>query len=420
MARTAADRPGEGNGERVTKTQAEAQAATATRKRQSSVGEQAGSKAGRMDVDEVPAGNGRPKLTRANQELFDMMSTYMDTKFESLQDGMDGVKEEVKQNTGALRNLSKDVHKNRDDIEKLSSQVRDLQKKGGSQDAATVEKMVQKALEKHNVLGAGGVPEEVKKIAEELRSIKRGSTGDGGSDEEKQYWFARRSLRCWPVRGDSEAALLRAVGEFIGSKLRVPASMVEERDIEEVRRLTPRARRPHMRGGNENGQAIKDEVLIVLKDVNTRDTLLRHASNLSAWRDERGPNSIGVRLHIPTHLIGKFNVLNQHGFDLRRKYGGGLKRHIRFDDSEMQLLMDVKLPDQEEWMRVDYDFALEVTRATRKSTTLSARGRLSSLGEAEPAQGSTTLEKNTNRVPQGLFEATREQPGEPFRWGRKL
>ena len=116
---------------------------------------------------------------------------------------------------------------------------------------------------------------------------------------------------------------------------------------------------------------------MVVKEVHLRDLIFKHASNLSMWRQDGHPNNIGICLQIPTHLLGRFNTLNRHGFALKRKYGSGLKRHVRFDDSELDLIMDVKLPSDDSWFQVDHQFALEEVRANRKNT--SARGRLSSL-----------------------------------------
>ena len=315
-------------------------------------------KATRMDVDSSPGassgGSGRPKLSKGNQELFELMTTYMDDKFEKMGEGLGAVRKEVKHNSEVIKDLSQEVNKNKDDIERISSQSRDLKKKNGHGVESDVEKIVQKVIEK--------------------RADRETSGENGASSDSAQYWFARRCVRCWPVRGCTRQELLSSVGKFFAEKLRIPSTTLGVDDISDVRKLHPKIRRH--RGRESNEEQVRDEVLVVLRDVGDRDMVFRHAVNLADWREGRHPNSIGIRMHVPTHLMGKFLTFQQHGYSLRAKYGQGLKRHVRFEDSEEEIVMDVRLPSGEEWMRVDYQFALEETRITKKNKTISARGRL--------------------------------------------
>lgn len=98
-----------------------------------------------------------------------------------------------------------------------------------------------------------------------------------------------------------------AVGDFFEQKLRIPAENLRDKDIAEIRRLHPKPRRA--RGeANSNDSQIREEVLVVFKEVQTRDMIFRHTFNLSDCRVGRHPNSIGIRIHIPTHLLGVFNT----------------------------------------------------------------------------------------------------------------
>ena len=317
------------------------------------------SKATSMDIDSGDGGGTppsastslRPKLTKANQELFDLMTTYMDGKFDSLEGRVDGVRDEVIQNSEAIKDLSEDVHRNRYDIDSLSSQIKDLRKKNGSRvvEDAKIKKLVDKTIEKHR----DEISDEVGRMADEIKSLHSlKSQPSVSNSDETQYWFARRGIRCWPVHGDNDEEILKSVREFFGQKLKVAPSSLREEDIIEVRRLQPKVRK--FSGAGD--RTVKEEVLVVLRDVQIRDMVFRHASNLSAWRDNDRDNSVGVRLQIPTHLLGKFNTFSQHGYDLPNKYGPGLKRHIRFYDTELDLCMNVKLPNSEEWFTVDHQF----------------------------------------------------------------
>ena len=410
MARTAADRP------TATSTPVSATTRDTTSReslcRKRSIGtskEETDPKSSRMDRDEpMQEEAGKSKLSKANLELYEMMRQYMDQKFEGLGDRVDRVKDEVSHNTQAINGLASEVNKNKDDIEKMSSQIRDLKKKSGGVDEQKVERMIERAVER-KLADSNLKPD----------SIDTAHRPTGDSDVQRQYWFARKCVRCWPIRGDTPGELAAAVGNFFGDKLGIAPSSIREDDIQEIRRLVPRTR-PH-RDSNRS-QPIRDEVLVVLKEVQTRDMVFKHASNLTAWREGDKPNAIGIRLQIPTSLLGKFNTLNQHGFDLKRKYGHGLKRHIRFNDAELDLVMDVQLPNTTNWIEVDYEFALEETKIQKKARA-GPRGRLSSLGllgtdaAAEVTEGAPrSAPPTTDNRRHELTTARRSENG-AFQWG---
>ena len=358
---------------------------------------------------------GRPRLSKSNKQLFEMMRALMDEKFDALGGQLEDIKSEVSHNSREIANLGAGVARNRADVEKVNAQISDLKRSGGV-DEGRIEKIVERVLEKKADPGLG---REMDKLSMEVQLLK-GSRNDARpdtSEDEAQCWFARRGIRCWPVAGTSENELRTAVDSFFREKLRVPSSNFSQRDIEEIRRIIPRSRPERQRDGGAN--AIKDEVLVVLREVQTRDMLFRHASNLSAWRDDRNPNSIGVRLQIPTHLSGRFNTLNQHGFSLRRKYGPGLKRHIRFEDGDLDFVMDVKLPDGDEWMQVDFEFAREETKAERRTKT--ARGRISSL-RLNNAEGDSVAGPEAPRSAPpslGALTTARRDADGVFQWTKK-
>ena len=437
MARTAADRPSASQQHQFssptdkTTTPAGGQPAGPNRKRPSTSTPRDMAKNSRMDVDISPSAGSRPKLSKSNQELFDLLSTYMDDKFEDLAGRVDNIRGDVAQNSVAIGELRDGVDRNRDEIEKIQGQIKDIKKKSTHvQDDTKIERMIDRALEKRN--GAfPDVSDEVRKITEDIRDLKKAGTGNSGrtdeasSDETTQYWFARRGVRCWPVEGISKAELLASVGDFFEKKLRIPATNLKEDDIAEIRRIMPKANR-FGKNSERSEQYIKQEVLVVLKEVQVRDMIFRHASNLATWREGKHPNCVGIRLHVPTHLLGKFNTYNQYGFDLRAKYGPGLKRYVRFDDSEMDLTMSVRLPSEDEWMQVEYQQALKETRINKKRRTTQSRGRLSSLQVSGPVNRADCAEsaplsapplQSTGSGRADLTNIGRDDSG-AFRWGR--
>ena len=331
-----------------------------------------------MDEEmDLPLPPTKPRLTKANQDLFEMMRSLMDEKFDSLGTQLREIRGEVGLNSNSIKAINDTVKSNRKDIDNIKGHIRELRK--GETDEAKIEQIMERTLARKTEKPTG-VAKEVQRLTQEVATLK--NSPEPNSEEAKQYWFARRGVRCWPVQGNSETELRKSVASFFGEKLRIPPSNLEEDDVVEIRRIRPRLRSTRGRDGGGDKGGICQEVLVVMRDADTRDMVFRHASNLATWRTGENPNSIGIRLQIPTHMMGRFNTLNQHGFALRRRYGDGLRRHIRYDDSELDLVMDVRLPDEDEWIRVDYEFAREETRIEKKKRLRSARGRLSSLQTA--------------------------------------
>ena len=99
--------------------------------------------------------------------------------------------------------------------------------------------------------------------------------------------------------------------------LSVSVDDVADEDLLEVRRVR-----------SARGNAPDNEVLVVLRDVGTRDLVCSHASNL-ANQDTEGQRA-NIRMEIPMFLMETFRTLDRHGHLLKEKYGGELKRHVRY------------------------------------------------------------------------------------------
>ena len=80
--------------------------------------------------------------------------------------------------------------------------------------------------------------------------------------------------------------------------------------------------------------------------------------NLAARTDSNGRPTAGLRLEIPDELLSQFRILSRFGTRLRSRHGLGTKRHIKFDDMDGSLFMNIKLPGNEAWSRVSVDTAM--------------------------------------------------------------
>ena len=147
------------------------------------------------------------------------------------------------------------------------------------------------------------------------------------STVEDQYWKARQCIKFSPVINAQDEDLKQAAIRFLRTKLDVGVEDVDDDCILEVRRV---------RG--TRGAAPSNEVLVILRDVETRDLVSSFARNL-ATQDASAAQRANIRMEIPMFLMDTFRVLDRHGHLLKEKYGSELRRHVRYDDENMSCLL---------------------------------------------------------------------------------
>ena len=119
-----------------------------------------------------------------------------------------------------------------------------------------------------------------KEIVEVIQSEKEKGCGLDPDDpfyaippkkaEERDYWWAWRCLRVWPVKPAPNGNLMETIGEFINGILKMDGDKICEADIDTVRQVK-----------NPTKARIKDEVLIVFKETTMRDNVARRAPGLA-------------------------------------------------------------------------------------------------------------------------------------------
>lgn len=137
-----------------------------------------------------------------------------------------------------------------------------------------------------------------------------------------------------------------------------------------------------------------------------------HAKNLAEEIDREGKPLAGLRLEIPDCPRGTFKTLESHGYALRQRYGPTLKRHIRFDDYAKDLYLNVKLPGEEEWMKILPDFASREQRESEQSSMDGRRDKYS-RNHAVPSREGASAANGSSSAAARLMTA----PG-PYGRGR--
>ena len=178
-------------------------------------------------------------------------------------------------------------------------------------------------------------------------------------DTRLRYMLSRRSIRLWPINGDNCDTMRKDTEKFIFTNLAVSKEEFEMSRIERIRRSkTPR------------NSKIKNEAIITFTDSSSRDFVVSHAKNLAKFdRDVQ----IGMRLDYPEFLGNAYRTLEKFGAKMRARNGKEFKRSIKFNDDELTLYMDMKLPGSEEWIQVSPQIASESMAEDEKHKSESVR-----------------------------------------------
>ena len=189
-----------------------------------------------------------------------------------------------------------------------------------------------------------------------VSSVSKPETPSIKEKFEDKYWSCRSSIRIWPVDSSTDAAMWAGVGDFFFDKLQIPRTSLPQEGVDSIQRVMPGRKK----------KKIENEVIVRFNSVQLRDMVTSYAPNLRQWREKDGSanGSTGLRLEIPDHLMAVFKTLERYGHFLKDKHKEGLRRHIRFEDYEMTLVMDYALPGEDVWQRIEYENAREELRVS--------------------------------------------------------
>lgn len=158
--------------------------------------------------------------------------------------------------------------------------------------------------------------------------------------EGEAFLRARRSLRIWPIDGNTVQDIWTSTGSFLREKLQLQHIMRDEW-IESI----SRAEVP-------SGPGVKQEVVAVFSNSAYRDTVLGAVGKLAGCVDQDGKASAGIRVEVPGHLQPSFRTLFKYGQMLRARHGNGTRRHIKFDDASQTIFLNARLPGDSTWSRI--------------------------------------------------------------------
>ena len=98
-------------------------------------------------------------------------------------------------------------------------------------------------------------------------------------------------------------------------------------------------------------------------------------------------------MDVPEYLASDFKALEEVGYQLRREYGGTLRKYIKYEDDALGLMLEIKLPGEYRWTRMPAKTAKEI-RASEDHDIIGAvrtRMRRRSAGAAAVAVAEACL-----------------------------
>ena len=171
--------------------------------------------------------------------------------------------------------------------------------------------------------------------------------------EVKNFARSRRTLKIFPIGGKSDPELIVNLVDFLITVLGLPKSIANGGAIETIRRLAP-------------SRFFNDEILVVFKEVSVRDTVIGSTGMLSEMRDKATNRSTaGIRVDVPEFLRSTEKILEEYGRRVRAIHGKGTKHHIKFDDGETTIYLNIRKSGDDSWTRVYGDQAREWVKRMR-------------------------------------------------------
>ena len=200
------------------------------------------------------------------------------------------------------------------------------------------------------------------------KTIERGNqnaTGDWEASKRAAFQKSRRSMRIWPIAGDDADEMNANFRDFAVEALQVPDTTVRNAAIEGIVRVR----------SSPQSKAYM-EILITFSDHYERDFYYSKAKNLAEYRNSEGDPTAGIRLDIPPYLMSTFKLLSDHGYEIRKANGVDTKRYIKYDDENLSLILEIRLPGQTKWIRIRPDQARSFSEEKDRAVYNSLRSSL--------------------------------------------
>ena len=231
-------------------------------------------------------------------------------------------------------------------------------------------------------------------VKAQINTSNNGASAGRTDNQRGRYLRARRSFKIWPLVISTPGKQDEAVREFFMKQMDVPMSVAMQATLDTIKPAD-----------QAKGSRITSEYVVTFGDVESRDMIKSYASGLAAAKGQAG-----LRLDIPPCLKGSFRILNEHGMAMIKIYGKEVKRNIRFDDRNEDLMMDIKLPTSTTWHNITIDQAREARKARDAIDMRNIRQTA-----LQPGSDSSAIDKDKARALMLAISPARQEQSTSFR-----
>ena len=203
----------------------------------------------------------------------------------------------------------------------------------------------------------------------------------------EKYEKARRSIKIWPIPGESREEIETNLADFLRRGLGIEESKIAELGIERVERT-----------GLPDNDIVHNELRVVLTSASARDFIYSLGPKLAKHVDADRRPTAGFRVEVPDYLGGEWKLLDDLGYHLKREHGPGTKKYIKYDDYNYSLYLEVRLPGATNWTRITPESANQLKKKRDREDLARLVGRPRDTGLTNGVREPTT---SANSVPLG-------------------
>ena len=139
---------------------------------------------------------------------------------------------------------------------------------------------------------------------------------------------------------------------------------------------------------------------MLFSEVSTRDSVIGSSHMLAELVDKANNNmpKAGIRIVVPNHLKSTEKQLSDYGRRLRLKHGRGTKTHIKFDDGDKSIYLNIKLRGDNFWSRIYPEYARDWLKKLKWNDAEKLNKRLNSA-VTENSSSFEPSEQRPSRTP---------------------
>ena len=264
--------------------------------------------------------------------------------------------------------VSRLVERNAQEIKLIRSRVEELEDKHYDPSRIRTEKeRFWKEKEKHEKqrLPCGQQGQHPRREAILIAFLTGAKNQEQDTARKEKYDKARKSLRIWPIDGETNQQISDNFRSFLTEALYIEEAEIDALEITwiERTRVSPRS-------------SVYNEICVTFGDASTRDHIASKGQLLSHYIDEQKKPMAGFRMDVPDFLAADYKILYDYGWRMRRAHGSDVRRYIKYDEPNYSLVLELRIPGNDVWLKIPPRLAIELRQRSESEDVDQARALL--------------------------------------------